>query len=927
MLPEGGRVGELDEEWVYESRVGDVFVLGSSSWKVIEITPHRVVVAPAPGERSARPPFWHGDGLGRPVETGRAIGGFVRELGRMEAEPALAILTERYHLDPRAAANLTAYFAAEVAATGALPSDRTIVVERYRDEIGDWRLVMLSPFGARVHAPWALAVQRKLRTETGAVIEAVWSDDGVIIRFPDADVAPDPLSVVLEPEEVERLVVDEVGSSTLFVGRFREAAARSLLLPRRRPGQRTPLWLQRRRSESLLGVATRYPTFPIVLETYREILQEHFDVPALRDLLSDVAARRVRVVAVDTAGPSPFATSLSFNFVASFMYEYDAPPAERRAMALTVDQGLLRELLGEPAMRELLEPEAVAGVEADLQGLSPERHATGEDAISDLLHRLGPLTSAAVTARSDDADPEAVLISLEQSRRIIRITLHGEERWAAIEDAGRLRDGLGVAVPQGIPAAHLESGDAPVADLVSRFARTHGPFTTEDVSAELGLPRAVVAATLDDLEKRGRVTRGALRPGGNGVEWVAVEVLQRMRRRSLALVRHSIEAVDHPAFARFSIGWHGIGNRESGAPRLLDCIRRLQGAAIPASILESDVLAARLGYSPDLLDSLTASGDVVWIGRGPLGGRDGRVALYLRDRVPALLWDAGIDRPDGDIHNRIRARLEERGASFFRDLYTAAGGGDPDETLAALWDLVWAGEVTNDTVAPLRAFLWGRVRRTTTRRPTMPSAAAPPAGSGRWYLVSELSSSMTATAVAAARVEQLLERHGIVVRDAVLVEGVPGGFSGTYPVFSALEDVGRVRRGYFIEGLGGSQFALPGAVDRLRLDHDDADLPVVLAAADPANPFGAAVPWPDHAGRPSRSAGAYVVLVGGRLTAFVERGGRSVLCFTDSDDDIMVTSAALSDLAQRRIRRMKVTTIDGVEPGATALGNALLASS
>ena len=926
VLPEGGRVGELDEEWVYESRIGDVFVLGSSSWKVVEITPDRVVVVPAPGERSARMPFWHGDGLGRPVETGRAIGAFVRELGHLEPEAARELLTTRYRLDPRAAVNLVSYFAEEVAATGALPSDRIIVVERYRDEIGDWRLVVLSPFGARVHAPWALAVQRRLREAAGVTTEAVWSDDGVIVRFPDADVPPDPASILLDPEEVERLVVDEVGASTLFAGRFREAAGRSLLLPRRRPGHRTPLWLQRRRSEGLLGVAARYPTFPIVLETYREILQEHFDLPALKALLADVAARRVRVTAVDTAGPSPFATSLSFDFVASFMYDYDAPPAERRAMALTVDQTLLRELLGEPAMRDLLEPEAVAGVEADLQSLSPERRASGEDATADLLRRLGPLTPAAVAARSADADANAILSRLERTRRVIRVTLHGEPHWAAVEDAGRLRDGLGVAVPPGIPAAHLEPGDDPVSDLVSRFARTNGPFTTEDVSAALGLPRAVVTATLDALEHRGRVTRGAVRPGGHGVEWVSVEVLQRMRRRSLALLRRSIEAVDHPTFTRFGLGWHGIGTGGTGTVRLVECIARLQGAAIPASILEGDVLSSRLRYSPDLLDSLTASGDVVWVGRGPLGGRDGRVALYLRDRVQALVWDAGADRPAGTIHERIRSRLAERGASFFRDLYAAAGGGDPEETLDALWDLVWAGEVTNDTVAPLRAFLWGRVRRPATRRPTLPSAAAPPAGSGRWYLVSDLATPISPTEAAAARVDQLLERHGIVVRDAVLAEGIPGGFSGAYPVFAALEDAGRVRRGYFVEGLGGSQFALPGAVDRLRLGHDEGGPATVVAAADPANPFGAAIPWPEHPGRPSRSAGAYAVLVGGRPAAFVERSGRSVLCFTGDPDDLAATAAALADLAERRIRRMVVTTIDGAEPGGTALGMALLAT-
>ena len=597
---------------------------------------------------------------------------------------------------------------------------------------------------------------------------------------------------------------------------------------------------------------------------------------------------------MDTGGPSPFASCLSFDFVASFLYDYDAPPAERRAAG--ADQSIRHCCANSSANRrcgELLEPDAVAGVEADLQYLSPDRRVAGDDATADLLRHLGPLTTAAVVERSADPDPAATLARLEQTRRAIRITVHGEPHWAAVEDAGRLRDGLGLAVPPGIPAAHLDPGDDPVADLVSRFARTHGPFTVDQAAVALGLPRGVVGGALTALEHRGIATRGALRPGGDGMEWVAVEVLQRMRRRSLAVLRRSIEAVDHPAFTRFTIGWSGLGGR-GGGDRLLETIRRLQGAAVPASILENDLLAARLDYSPDLLDSLTASGEVVWIGRGPLGGRDGRVALYLRDRVAALLTDPGTERPEGRNHERIRSHLAGRGACFFRDLYAAAGGGDPEETLDAIWDLVWSGEVTNDTIAPLRAFLWGRARKAPGRRPTLPAASAPPAGSGRWYLTVDLVGPVAPAAAAALRIEQLLERHGVLVRDTVLAEALPGGFAGAYPVLSALEDVGRVRRGYFVEGLGGTQFALPGAVDRLRIaGADTSDAAVVVAAADPANPLGLAIPWPEHDGRPSRSAGAFVVFVAGRPTAFVERAGRSILTFTADPSDLEVSAVAL----------------------------------
>lgn len=916
VLPEGGRVGELDEEMVYETRVGDVFVLGSSSWKAIEITPDRLVVAPAPGQRVARIPFWHGDGVGRPVETGRALGAFVRELGRLEPEAAADLLVTRYRLDPRAAGNLAAYLQEEHQATGALPTDRTIVVQRFRDEIGDWRLVVLSPFGARVHAPWALAIQRVLRDRRGVHAEAVWSDDGVIVRFPDSDEPPDPESVVLDPDEIEQIVIEEVGSSPLFAARFREAAGRSLLLPRRRPGRRTPLWLQRRRSTSLLEAALRHPTFPIVLEAYREVLQEHFDLPALVGLLGDMRSRRVRLTAVDTAGPSPFATSLGFDFVASFLYEVDAPPAERRAMALTIDQGLLRELLGEPALRDLLDPDAIAAVEAELQWLVPERLAGGADGIATMLRDLGPLTASGIADRTE-GDPTADLAALAAARRIIAITLHGAAHWAAVEDAGRLRDGLGVAMPPGVPAAFLEAVDDPLGDLVARHARTHGPFTADAAAAALGVPPGAVLAALAVLENRGRIIRGAFRPGGTGVEWVGADVLRRLRRRSLAAARSEVEAVDPAAFAAFTVGWHGIGGTGGGAGRLLEVVRRLEGAAVPASMLEADVLAGRMSYQPELLDGMTASGDLVWVGRGALGARDGRVALFLRDRVPLLHWDAALPVPEGPLHERIHAHLAERGASFFRDLYAAAGGGDPEDTLDAIWDLVWAGAVTNDTVAPLRAFLGGRVRRS-TRKPHLPSAS-PPAGSGRWYLTTSLLGPGDPTAAAAARTDLLLERHGILVRDAALAEGIPGGFAGMTPVLRAFEDAGRVRRGYFVEGLGGSQYALPGALDRLR-SRSTGSGPVVVGAADPANPFGVTLPWPDHPGRPTRAAGALVVIGAGRALAHLS--GRTVLAFTDDPDDLAAAAAALADVARRR--RLVIGSVDGAPAATTPLGSALL---
>ncbi len=923
-LPEGGKVGELDEEMVYETRPGDTFVLGSTSWQVTEITHDQVVVVPAAPGAAARMPFWHGDSLGRPLELGRAVGAFVREVGAMPADEATRTLEERYRLDPWAAANLASFLAEELEATGALPTDRTLVVQRFRDEIGDWRLVLLSPFGSRVHAPWSLAARRRMRERHGLHVDAIWSDDGIVFRFPDADEAPATADLLIDPAEVEDAVIEETGDSALFAGRFRESAARALLLPRRRPGRRTPLWLQRRRSSNLLEVSRRYASFPIMLEAYREVLQQYFDLPALTEVLTDIQSRRVRVADVAVNQPSPFASSLLFDFVASFMYEYDAPVAEKRAAALTLDRNLLRELLGDPELRDLLDPAVIAEVELELQRLTPERAAAGPDAVHDMLRDLGPLTTSEVAARSAEAEAAAEwLAALEADRRIVPLRVGGDDRWAAIEDVARLRDALGVSLPRGIPESLLESVADPLGDVVGRYGRTHGPFTPGQAAGHLALPAAAVEEVLDRLERQGRVAKGAFKPAGEGHEWVDNEVLRRLRRRSLAVLRKEVEPVEAPALGRFLPSWQGVGPGPSRPDRLIEIVRTLQGAALPASILESDVLPGRMSYTPALLDELAASGELVWVGRGPLGTRDGRVALYLRDQVELLLTPAADDPLDGPVHSALRDHLRERGASFFRDLYEAAGGGDPESALDALWDLAWAGEVTNDTLAPLRAFLWGKARRSSRGKARLPSTT-PPSGTGRWYLVADLVGGVVgAERKATAWAEQLLERYGVVTRDAVLAEGVAGGFAGLYPVFAAMEDAGRARRGYFIEGLGGAQFAAAGALDLLR---GQAELPqaVVLAAADPANPYGAGVSWPaEGGGRASRSAGAFVVLIGGELTVFVERGGRRLLTFTEDDGAIEGAAAAVAGLIGRRLPRAKVETVDGEPVEQTALGRAL----
>lgn len=922
-LPDGGRVGELDEEMVYESRPGDAFILGSSTWKIVEITHDRVEVVPAPGEPGATMPFWHGDTLGRPLETGRALGAFVREIGSLEPDEAVLRLQRDYRLNDLAAQNLVAYLAEERAATGILPTDRTIVVQRFRDEIGDWRLVLLSPFGARAHAPWAMALTQMLRTRFDHEVDVIWADDGIAFRFPDAEVAPGIGDLTLDPDDVEELVVEYLGNSALFSARFREASARALLLPRRRPGGRTPLWLQRRRAADLLGVAKDFGSFPILLETYREILQDDFDVPALIGLLKEVQSRRIRMAEVDTGTASPFAASLLFEFIAAYLYEGDTPLAERRATALTLDRELLRELLGEGELRELLSADVVQSVELELQSLTQDRRVTGPDGIHDALRWLGPMSTDEISVRTVDDSVLEILGELKKDRRIINVRVAGQDRWAAIEDASRLRDALGTALPPGVPDVFLESVPDPLGDVIGRHARTHGPFTIADVTVRFGLPSAVVANQLAVLEAAGRVIRGAFRPAGRDQEWVDTEVLRRLKRRSLAALRKEIEPVDQTALGRFLPAWHGVksiaGPRRQ--PQLLEVLGHLQGAVIPASVLERDVLGGRLDYRPDLLDQLMVAGEVVWVGRGALGGRDGRLALYFRDHLPQLYLAPETDRPEGPIHELLRRHLTDRGASFFGDLYVAAEGGDPDEVLDSLWDLVWAGEVTNDSLGPVRSFLAGR-RPRRQGRPMVPSRF-PPAAAGRWYLVSHLlDPSIDPTVAATAWVDQLLERHGLVTRDVVAAESIPGGFSSLYPVLARMEETGRVRRGYFVEGLGGAQFALPGAVDRLRQVEAVQDV-TVLAATDPASTYGAALPWPPVAGgRAGRSAGAYVVLVGGDLAVFVERGGKRVLTFTEDSDGLQGAAAGLEEIGRRR-QRLTIETIDGISARQTPFGRLL----
>lgn len=906
--PEGSRVGELDEEMVYESRVGEHFLLGATTWKIIEITKERVVVVPAPGE-VGKMPFWHGDSIGRPYELGQAVGAFLRRLDDIDDFQ----LADSHGLDELAIRNLRQYVNEEKQATeGLLPSDRQIVIERFRDELGDWRVCILSPFGARVHAPWTLGIEAKMRDSLGYEVQAIWSDDGIVLRLPEADELPPIESLLLQPDEIDDLIVSQVGNSAVFAARFRENAARALLLPRRRPGSRTPLWQMRQRAANLLTVATRYGDFPIVLETYRECLRDVFDLPALGEVMSNVVSRKIRVSSVDTAMPSPFAAALVFNYVASFMYDGDAPLAERRAQALTLDRRMLNELVGGSELRDLIDPDALDRLELELQCLVDSRLAVSVDDALDLLRKLGDLTADELDARCVGSHHAEIL----RTKRAFAVRVAGEERLIAAEDAARYRDALGVSLPIGVPDAFLEPVEDAVLQLVRRFARTHGPFVARDVAERLGMPIGVVDSALRSLQADQRVDLGEFRPGGSDLEWCDVEVLRLLRQRSLAALRKEVEPTDVRALVRFVPAWQGVGSDARGIDRVYDVISQLQGVPIALSALERDVLFSRVrNYSPVLLDELMSSGEVMWVGAGPLGRADGKVRLLLRHMAPHLLsrTTSPAERFEEPEHNRIRELLAARGACFFRELEPSSDR----ETLAALWDLVWAGEVTNDSFAAARAVLGKSPRGSAAsslsasrRRRGQLSGFGPPTAQGRWSLVSV--GDVDPTRATTEVVQLLLERHGVLTREAVRSEGVSGGFAGIYPVLKAMEESGRIRRGYFVEGLGGAQFALPGAVDRLRDFRDSgreaAGRVVLLSAVDPANPFGGALPWPEKG--PTRVPGAYVLIVDGELGLYLERNGKGIVVFKELDGTWEATAMdVVVGLLERGEKRLNFASV------------------
>ncbi|MGD0740842.1 MAG: helicase-related protein [Terracidiphilus sp.] len=938
------RVGELDEEMVFESHPNETFILGASTWRIVDITHDRVLVTPAPGE-PGKMPFWKGDGPGRPLEFGRRIGAMVRELRALPQAAALTRLVNDHDLDPGAAENLLRFLADQAESTGQVPDDRTIVVERCRDELGDWRVCVLTPFGSRIHIPWAMAVSARIRAAGGPEVETLWGDDGFVLRFHDTDEPPNADWILVEAAEAMQLVLRQLGSTALFAGRFREAAGRALLLPRRRADQRSPLWQLRKRSYDLLSVASRYPSFPLLLEAYRECLRDVFDMPALVEILQEIEQRKLRVHVVETRKPSPFASSLLFSYVANFLYDGDAPLAERRAQALSIDQDQLRELLGEADLRELLDPAAIAEVEEAAQCLAENYRARSADGMHDLCLKLGDLSREELARRVVSPELLTQVDRLIRSRRLLELRIAGEKRLIAAEDAARYRDGLGIPLPPGLATALLEPVAHPVLELVRRYARTHGPFTLREAADRFALDAEAVEHVLRQLAAEGRVLEGGFRPGGLHREWCDAEILRQIRRKSLARLRREVEPVEQHTLARFLTHWQGLLTpRRTGSAHLdalLDAIENLQGAPLPASLLESSILPARIAdYVPAGLDTLVAAGEVTWAGVEPIGERDGRIALFLADKLPLLAQRRPLVEPLTEREEKLLAVLESTGASFFDALHQATGGGYPGETIEALWSLVWRGLITNDSLHALRAYIARPESARTPRRLQTGMVfrsrrTTPPTAQGRWAALalhaadsSDRVGEPTQTERGHALALQLLHRYGVLLRESVASENVPGGFSAVYDVLKALEESGRIRRGYFVGGLGATQFALPAAVDllrQLRIEPSQEKPEFVqLAATDPANPYGSILRWPelpvaeeDSESAPrvlTRAAYAEVILRNGRLVAWLKRGNPNLLVFlpTEEPERSQTASGLAHFLCTRGQTRMHAHSHEGV---------------
>lgn len=967
LLPEGDeqagsrRVGELDEEMVYESRVNDIITLGASSWRIQQITRDQVIVVPAPG-RSARLPFWRGEGVGRPAELGERIGDFIHTMSDDNAELRLSPRLR----DDNVLSNIKGLIDDQKNATGVLPWSRHLVLERCRDEMGDWRVILHSPYGRRVHAPWALAIGGRLHAQWGADASIVASDDGIVARLPDSDgKLPDAALFLFEPEKLLRIVREAVSSTALFAARFRESAARALLMPGRTPGRRSPLWQQRLRASQLLEIAAGYPDFPIILETARECLQDVYDLDALEQVIRRLNTGEIQISEVTTPAPSPFATDLLFGYVAEFMYATDAPLAERRASVLALDSELLGNLLGQGDPLELLDPEIIRQVEDELQRRAVGRKAQGMEGVYDLLRELGPMTIEELAVRHEGtiADVRSWLDNLSADKRIFPVVIADTEQMACMDDAARLRDALGVRLPASLSSAWLHPANTPLRDLFMRFSRTHTLFTGTQIAQAFGLGVAVADDLLRQLRDEGVLIQ--LRSGAASIAddarastWVNEEVFHRLRIRSLHAAREATRPVPATSYARLLLERQGIISPADGSPARLPAssggmlegsdgvtrvIEQLAGIGLSASLWESQIFPARVrDYSPDILDELLATGEVIWSGQKKLGDDDGQVVLHLRDYLAETLSPpSGDSEALSDLQRAILDVLSGGGAWFAQQLsamiqaQTQRSGNDewitPATLHEALWGLVWQGYITTDIWAPLRGLsrTVSASRQPSRRSPRMrrgrPTYALPrptsvavpvsyttPALTGRWSLLPV--ETLNDTERMLAWTENMLDRYGVIGRQAVITENVPGGFPALQTLCRSMEDSGRILRGRFVEGMGGAQFAERHTIDRLRdltssNTENQAFTAVALSANDPANPWGTLLPWPTHPSSlvPARRNGAFVVISAGQLRLYLAQGGKKMMVWSENEE--MPSPEIFSALASalRREPRLRFT--------------------
>jgi ATP-dependent Lhr-like helicase len=981
-LADKTRLGELDEEFVHESRVGDAFQLGSSTWRIRAIEHDRVIVVPAPGA-PARMPFWHGEFMARAPHLTRRVGALRRQLDEARTLDDLAEIQTRYHADEATTRSLVEYVQSQRASTRHVPDDRRLVLEHFRDEVGSVRMVLHAPFGGRVNAPWGMALGRRMRERLGVEVQVQTTDDGLMLRLPDLGGAP-PLDVIrsLGADEAERLVLDEVGQSSLFGARFRMNAARALLLPRGNPRRRMPLWLQRLKSLDLLQAVRDYPSFPILVETYRDVLQDAFDMTTLREVLGGIASGAIGIHVAATEVPSPFAASLQFGFVIDHMYGKDAPRAEQRAALLSLDRALLDELMGGAGaddttiavLNELL---------ARRRGTAAGRQARDADELALLVNRAGDLTRAELEARVAPAvewrrgDPLATLLA---SGRLIETSLPTssgrEPRYVLIDDAPRYAAAFGAAVmPEGTQAVLTQS--AARREVLSRFVSLAGPVSVESIRARYDFSAAWIQRRLEEWEQKHVLVRGVFGGDRSATHWCSRRLLEQARRRELAEARRQIEAVPIEGFARLEQRWQHLATdtRLSGHEGTAAVVSQLYGVARPGESWERDYLPLRVeGYDADSLGRLAASGALVWaaeprvdeVGSAPAQAI-GRIRFFERGTGRLWLREPIPDSILGGNARAVRDVLRAQGASFTADLAAASGLG-PQGVRDALRELVAAGLVTNDTVEALRDVLRWRavfpVKRANEPDPTrwLPAGFTPSVGrpvvqrrinprsiakwkrpdreevatwGGRWSLVHTpgvLGREADEQELAERVARQWLARYGIVSRDWWRRERPVVGWREIYHELKRLEFRGEVQRGYFVAGLAGAQFALPEAVEMLRapVPEGAADV-VVLSSSDPANVY--ALPLApgmaaDPLARP-RGSGALLVTVNGRIVLTAEsRGARLRVRDGAGAGEVRDAARVLAErLTARqgsaRRRDVVVDTIDGQRAGGSPHAAAL----